>query len=383
MRKISGCLLLLVFSAFTAFAQPTADELIQKTVKKLSSLKTVSFDYRRELNYASEGFFHELKAASFLDFTSGDEVLGVRFQFRNDSDINTFNGSELFDLNLKGKIINVNNKPQANDFESNSYLTNSFVTLKNILPVIGSDKTIKKSVSMTEVDDRNYYLLEFVLERASIDLYGKFSDVKLLRKLTYRVMIAADSFMPVEVLQRNGDVDFIKTNFSNINENPGAPAENSWFYSTYRDEYKPAQPRKDNLIKASAIAPDFKLPALDKNIETALSENLGKVVLVEFWIFHCGVCIASVPQLSMLQQRYKSKKFKLMAVNIYDSKELIDLFVKTKKAEYPVFYNGEAAAKQYGVDYYPTAVLIGKDGKVIYAGIFNAEKIDKLIGENL
>jgi thiol-disulfide isomerase/thioredoxin/outer membrane lipoprotein-sorting protein len=377
---LTVALILLAILSVTAQESPlTADQVIQKTIYKLASLKTVSYDYRRELNYTSERFFHELKAAAYLDFTSAGKVPGVKYRFAADTNSNTFNGAELFSLDGKNKIIRLNSKPAPADFQSDSYLVNSPVTLKNVLPKVLADKTITRSIS----EEKNFYVVEFALDKFGIDLFGNYSDQKLARRITYRVTVAKSDFMPVEVLQKNGDIDFIKTTFSNIRENPAPPAENTWYYSTYLGEYKFAEPSKNNLIGAGAAAPDFALPSAGSEREVSLRSYRGKLVLLEFWIFHCGACIAAVPRLNAIREKYKGGDFNLLAVNIYDSRELVDFFIDSKKVGYPVLYTGEAAAKQYGVDRYPTVVLIGKDGKVIFSGIFDAVKIDALIAKNL
>lgn len=381
--RVIALVFLLTLSTLAQDKTLTADEVMQKTVDKLARLKTISYDYRRELNYSSEGFFHELKAVAYLDLTSKDKVLGARFQFSGGGNFAAFNGSELFDLNGKNKTVRVIDKPRESDLTSNSYLVNSPITLKNILPKILADKTVPRGVVEVQIDKKDFYVVEFVLDKFGIDLFGEFAKTPLTRKITYRITISKDDLMPVEVLQKNGDVDLIKTSFSNINQNPAAPAENSWYYSTYLNEYKFAEPSKDNLIKAGAVAPEIKLPSFESGGLTSLADHKGKVVLLEFWIFHCGACQAAVSPLNALQEKYKKRDLKLLSVNIYDSKELIGLFVRSKGARYPILYEGEAAAKEYGVDRYPIVVLIGKDGKVIYSGLFEAEKIDALIERNL
>lgn len=374
---------LLTLSAFSQDKTLTADEVMQKTIEKLGSLKTVSYDYRAERNYASERFFHELKAASYLDFRSPDKFLGVKFQFVNGPFSATFNGSEVFFLNRSDHTIRLNSKPGRSEFDSSSYLGNSPASLKQILPKVLADKTIPRNVYETRIDNKEFYVIEYVLEKFYMDVFGEFAKTPLTRKLTYRVTVSKDDFMPVGVLQKNGDIDFIKTNFTNINQNPIPRAENTWYYSTYLGEYKFAEPSKNNLVPIGALAQEIDLPSAADDKKVSLSSHRGKVVLVEFWIFHCGACQAAVSPLNALHEKYKKKDFKLLTVNIYDSKELVDLFIETKKPLYPVLYKGEETAKTYGVDRYPTVILLDKNGLVIYSGVFNAAKIDALIEKNL
>lgn len=385
MKKLTLLILLQLLLSFQAIAQSlTPDEVVQKTIDKLNSLKTVGYNYRRELNYASEKFLHELNASAYLDFGSPDKTLGVKFQFADRDRIDAFNGTEYFSRNTKTKTIRVNNKPGRDELERNSYLVNSLVSLKSNLPKILADATIRRSVSTGTVDGKDVYVIEYVLDKFGMDLFGEFSQQKLARPLTYRITVSKDSFIPVEVLQKNGDVDFIKTNFTNFVEGPAPPAEMTWYYSTYLNEYKFEEPPKDRLIKVGALAPDISMLPFAKQPAAASLRGLrGNIVMLEFWIFHCGYCQAAVPGLNEIQEKYKNKKFRLMAVNIYDSPELLNLFIESKKPGYQIIQKGEDAANLLGVDRYPLIVLLDKNNVVIYSGGFEPEKITALIDKNL
>ena len=140
---------------------------------------------------------------------------------------------------------------------------------------------------------------------------------------------------------------------------------------------------KDNLIKTGEVAYEINLPMFETDKRVSLNDYKGKIVLLDFWIFHCGYCQSSVPKLNALQNKFKDKNFDLLAVNATDSKELINLFIKNTKSKLSILSQGEEVAKKYGVVGYPTVVLIGKDGKVLYSGGFDQTKIENLINQNL
>ncbi len=50
----------------------SAENVLKKVSDKLSSLKTLNYTFRRELNYESSGFLSKMQIESFLDFTSAD-----------------------------------------------------------------------------------------------------------------------------------------------------------------------------------------------------------------------------------------------------------------------------------------------------------------------
>jgi thiol-disulfide isomerase/thioredoxin/outer membrane lipoprotein-sorting protein len=361
----------------------SAEDILQKTSAKLSSLKTVKYNHRRELNYQSQSYLREIEAEATVHFDLTEKLCGARFQFSNPEYLIVFNGSEFFDLEHKDKVINVKNKTRAGDLESSSYLYGSLVTLRNILPKILADKTIPKKLLQIKENNQDFYVVEFPLSKFGITTLGGFNTEPLERTLTHQIKIDKESYLPLELLLKLNQTDFIKTSFTNLQENPPAPLGNSWYYSTYLKDYKFNSPSKTNLIAVGSVAPEFSLPLWKTDSTVSLSDYRGKLVMLDFWIYYCGACLASVPKLNELQAKYKDKNLKLLTVNIYDSPQLLENFVKTQKPEYPILHQGETIAKQYGVTFYPTVVLIGKDGKVLYSGVFDKEKIEELINKNL
>ena len=357
----------------------SAENVLKKVSDKLSSLKTLNYTFRRELNYESSGFLSKMQIESFLDFTSADKIIGSRFQFDEPNFIFVFNGSQYFLLNKKNKTIVVKNKPIFDDFESLPGFYDSLVTLKNSLPKIISDKTIPKTITEKSVDDKSFYVVEFTLDSKILTLSGNYFLITSPRRFTYRLTIDKSNYLPLEVFRVNDvNQDFTRTNFEYKKAKSALPTENSWYYSTYLNEYKPEKPRENKLINVGQNALEWKLPSLSDEAPVSLSQYKNKVVLVEFWISFCGYCIAAVPKLNFLEEKYKNKDFKLVAINADDTKDIIQKFAKNNQAKFQILYGGKETAESYGVDGFPTIVLIDKTGKVIYSGAFEPNKTDKL-----
>lgn len=99
-----------------------------------------------------------------------------------------------------------------------------------------------------------------------------------------------------------------------------------------------------------------------------------------------GYCIAAAPKLNEINEKYKGKDFKLVAINASDTKDIIQKFEKNNQTRFEILYGGEETANSYGIDGFPMIVLIDKSGKVIYSGVFNPNKtvqLEKLIDKNL
>ena len=48
----------------------------------------------------------------------------------------------------------------------------------------------------------------------------------------------------------------------------------------------------------------------------SLADYKGKVVLVDFWATWCPPCVASIPALSALAQKYHDRGFSILGVNV-------------------------------------------------------------------
>lgn len=112
----------------------------------------------------------------------------------------------------------------------------------------------------------------------------------------------------------------------------------------------------------------------------------GKLYVLECWATWCGPCIAAIPHVDALYDKYQAKGLRVIGVNVWeDGKDKVVEFVK-KKGEgmsYPVAYTGKGGAfettwlKPAGVQGIPHAFLV-KDGKVI-AGVHPMKLTDELV----
>jgi peroxiredoxin len=117
------------------------------------------------------------------------------------------------------------------------------------------------------------------------------------------------------------------------------------------------------LAPASA-APDFTLKnAAGGNLR--LSEQRGRVVLVNFWATWCGPCKVEMPHLNRLYEKYKSAGFVLLGVNVDDDPRAAVALAERMGITFPVLLDaGKLVSKLYLLDSMPFTVLIDRDGRV-------------------
>ena len=112
-------------------------------------------------------------------------------------------------------------------------------------------------------------------------------------------------------------------------------------------------------------APSFKAVSLDGKAYS-LESLKGKPVLLDFWASWCGPCIQSMPALEKLRRSYESQGFVILGVDVGETRETVEKFLKTKPMAYPVIMGSESGMPEaYSISVFPTFVMIGADGKVV------------------
>jgi len=112
---------------------------------------------------------------------------------------------------------------------------------------------------------------------------------------------------------------------------------------------------------------DFKLSDL-KGKEHTLSQYKGKVVLLNFWASWCPPCIKEIPSMSNLNSKLKNAPFKILAVNLGETKDQMSEFIKKYRVNFTILLDpNQSAPKDYKVFAFPTSYIIDKKGKIRYS----------------
>jgi cytochrome c biogenesis protein CcmG, thiol:disulfide interchange protein DsbE len=134
------------------------------------------------------------------------------------------------------------------------------------------------------------------------------------------------------------------------------------------------------LLGSSALegeqAPDFNLPVVIGEgafqDRLRLSDQRGKVVLLDFWASWCGPCRASVPMLGRVQESFPKDQVLIVGINSESRGEGLFMMVqKYWNFRYLSLHDpSQQTLLSYGVNAFPTMVLIDRDGIVqkVYPG---------------
>jgi thiol-disulfide isomerase/thioredoxin len=114
----------------------------------------------------------------------------------------------------------------------------------------------------------------------------------------------------------------------------------------------------------------------------SLASYKGKVVLVDFWGTWCGPCLAAMPKLTALHEKYQAKGFEILGVAADDSDSLKEFLDKKPLAWKNVTDAESELAMKYSIEAYPTTLLIDKQGKHVATNLHGAlleKAIDMLL----
>ncbi len=136
---------------------------------------------------------------------------------------------------------------------------------------------------------------------------------------------------------------------------------------------------------ASAAAERLSLPDLDGANHT-LAEWKGRAVLLNFWASWCAPCIAEVPYLRALGERYRERGLSIVSIGIDEPLKLRNV-ARTLAIDYPVLVADpdnarpllDAWGNRRGV--IPYLVLIDSDGHVTatHRGPIDKDSLDELV----
>ena len=116
---------------------------------------------------------------------------------------------------------------------------------------------------------------------------------------------------------------------------------------------------------------DFLLPMHSmqgkKGQEVRLSDQLGRVVVVNFWATWCPPCVAEMPGLEKLGQALEGKPFALLAVNtVTDDAAVTEFFSKHGSTTLTVLRDpGARMAKRWGTAKFPETYVLNKRGRLV------------------
>lgn len=122
----------------------------------------------------------------------------------------------------------------------------------------------------------------------------------------------------------------------------------------------------DPTIGVGEPAPAFEL--VDQHgREHTLAEHLGRHVVLEWWGSWCAPCRRSLPEVQALHERHADRAVDVIGLNVGDDADAMRRFWAAAGYTFPTLAGADDPAEAYGVQAFPSVVVVGPDGRVLHA----------------
>ena len=123
--------------------------------------------------------------------------------------------------------------------------------------------------------------------------------------------------------------------------------------------------RPDALVGKKAI--DFNVKDLDGN-DLSLEEYRGNVILLDFWAVWCAPCIAEMPNVKQVYEKYREENFQIIGISLDQSRDKLVGYLEKEGITWPQVFDGNGwqnqVAKIYGIRAIPQMYLIDGEGVI-------------------
>src|SRR5919198_5232881 len=117
-----------------------------------------------------------------------------------------------------------------------------------------------------------------------------------------------------------------------------------------------------SAVRVGARAPEATLPMLAGGT-ARLSDERGKIVVLNFWATWCVPCRAEMPELQRLADDLDGKPFVLWAIDLQEDQTTIDQFRRELGLRLPVLLDEDGiVTRAYGVRALPATFLVDQQG---------------------
>lgn len=125
------------------------------------------------------------------------------------------------------------------------------------------------------------------------------------------------------------------------------------------------KPTESKFFRTGQTLGNQKMVAMDGK-RYSLKDLKGKVVVFNFWFINCPPCRVEIPHLNNLVESYKDKEDVVFLAVALDEAYDLKRFLKDTPFNYKIIDAGRYVASEYGINLYPTHLVLDKESKVVF-----------------
>ncbi|MFQ3536156.1 MAG: TlpA disulfide reductase family protein [Aggregatilineales bacterium] len=117
---------------------------------------------------------------------------------------------------------------------------------------------------------------------------------------------------------------------------------------------------------SSGLAPTFRLPLYNGGVFD-LSQQRGKVTLINFWASWCGPCRSEAAELNAVWDTFRDQDFAMVGIGYLDNERDARAFLAEFGVEYPTGHDDRSViARAYRIRGVPETFLINRRGEIAH-----------------
>lgn len=130
---------------------------------------------------------------------------------------------------------------------------------------------------------------------------------------------------------------------------------------------------KEIVIKDNSNNLNFEMIDLNGNV-VSLSDLKGKVVFLNFWATWCPPCIAEMPSIQQLHDKFKNDdEVLILTLEVDGKQEKIQKFINRKKLTVPVYIPNSSIPTELFEGTLPTTIIFDKQGNIAHTTLGMAD----------
>ncbi len=354
LRLLFLFLALCLTSGHTLLAQDIR-RLIAAVKQKQMSLQTLTYTMKRTDTLVT-GTVRHLSGQTQLRVDRSDRLVGYWFRSRQDG--------------VAGEVIYDGRLGYRTDDSSRTYtlLTNpdQIRQLLNqpggqlIMPDLVNLDTTKATRWSLAQDSRFYQLTLHYDDLTEYDVTNRFKCLS----------IDKTTLLPTSIRQHQetlGNVQDLFYQITSLTLNDPLPAstfQEPPFLSRYQQRTPTTNRAKAGQRLVGITAPAFTVASLEKDSVSSAS-FLGKVTLLDFWEVWCGPCLASLPKVAQLAQKYASKGLQVYGITHETNQlDVARKLLQKRGINFRTLIGNAQLREAYKLEAIPLYVVVDRFGKI-------------------
>ncbi|TFH36248.1 MAG: redoxin domain-containing protein [Bacteroidia bacterium] len=116
-----------------------------------------------------------------------------------------------------------------------------------------------------------------------------------------------------------------------------------------------------------------------------ISQDTGKVILIDLWATWCPPCVAEYSNLLELYNKYNEQGFEIVSISADSKREALEGYLERNKIPWINGFSGKGrkdnVAVLYEIDSYPTYIIIDREGIIRSISGEGGDKLNRIVAD--